>query len=121
MRCASRSDGTVYVADRENRRIQSFTAEGKFVKQLVKADTPFARNLALSPDRGAAVPLRRQRRRTSSVVDRKTLTIVGTVKPAGLKNAGHQIATDSKGNLYMAQTTNGLQKLTFKGMSPAGK
>jgi hypothetical protein len=37
-----------------------------------------------------------------------------------LKNGGHQIATDSKGNLYVAQTTMGLQKLIFKGMS-AGK
>ncbi len=27
---------------------------------------------------------------------------------------GHQIATDSKGNLYIAQTSAGLQKLTFK-------
>ena len=47
--------------------------------------------------------------------------IVGSIKPKGLKNGGHQIATDSKGNLYVAQTTMGLQKLTFKGMSPAGK
>ena len=31
---------------------------------------------------------------------------------------GHQIATDSKGNIYIAQTTAGLQKLAFKGMSP---
>ena len=36
-----------------------------------------------------------------------------------MKNGGHQIATDSKGNLYLAQTTMGLQKLTFKGMAPA--
>ena len=43
-------DGTVYVADRENRRVQMFTNDGKFVKQLVKTSTPFARNLALSPD-----------------------------------------------------------------------
>ena len=43
-------DGMVYVADRENRRVQMFTIDGKFVKQLVKTDTPFARNLALSPD-----------------------------------------------------------------------
>ena len=56
-----------------------------------------------------------------AIVDRKTLTLIGSIKPAGLRNAGHQIATDSKGNLYLAQTTNGLQKLTFKGMSPAGK
>jgi hypothetical protein len=28
------------------------------------------------------------------------------------------MATDSKGNLYVAQTTMGLQKLTFVGMTP---
>jgi hypothetical protein len=39
----------VYVADRENRRIQSFTLVGAFVKQLIKPDTLFARSLALSP------------------------------------------------------------------------
>ena len=30
------NDGMVYVADRENRRVQTFTNDGKFVKQLVK-------------------------------------------------------------------------------------
>jgi hypothetical protein len=30
---------------------------------------------------------------------------------------GHQIAVDSKGNLYIAGTAAGLQKLTFKGMA----
>ena len=44
------SDGMVYVADRENRRVQAFTPNGTFVKQLVKTDTQFARNLALSND-----------------------------------------------------------------------
>ena len=39
------NDGLVYVADRENRRLQMFTAEGSFVKQLVKADVTFARDL----------------------------------------------------------------------------
>ena len=43
-------DGMVYVADRENRRVQAFTSDGKFVKQFVKTDTLFARNVALSPD-----------------------------------------------------------------------
>ena len=51
------------------------------------------------------------------IVDRKTLEIVGTIQPAGIIGPGHEIATDSKGNLYIAQTTAGLQKLTFKGMS----
>jgi DNA-binding beta-propeller fold protein YncE len=113
-------DGTVYVADRENRRVQSFTADGKFVKQLVKADTPFARNLALSPDREQRF-LYVGNGDDIAVVDRATLEIVGSIKPNGLKNGGHQIATDSKGNLYVAQTTMGLQKLTFKGTAPAGK
>jgi hypothetical protein len=113
-------DGTVYVADRENRRVQSFTKDGKFIKQLVKADTQFARNVALSPDRDQQF-LYVGNGDDIAVVDRKTLTLIGTIKPAGLKNAGHQIATDSKGNLYLAQTTMGLQRLTFKGMTPAGK
>ena len=42
------NDGMVYVADRENRRLQMFTADGKFVKQLIRTDMPFARDLAFS-------------------------------------------------------------------------
>jgi hypothetical protein len=113
-------DGMVYVADRENRRIQSFTSEGKFVKQLVKADTQFARNVALSPDRDQQF-LYVGNGDDIVIVDRRKLEIIGSIKPKGLKNGGHQIATDSKGNIYIAQTTMGLQKLTFKGMSPGSK
>ena len=51
------------------------------------------------------------------IVDRKTLEIVGDIQPTGIIGGGHQIAVDSKGNLYIAQTTAGMQKLTFKGMS----
>lgn len=40
----------VYVADRENRRVQMFTSDGKFLKQYVRHNAPFARNVALSPD-----------------------------------------------------------------------
>ena len=113
-------DGMVYVADRENRRVQSFTSDGKFVKQLVKADTQFARNVALSPDREQQF-LYVGNGDDIVIVDRRTLEIIGSIKPKDLKNGGHQIATDSKGNIYIAQTTMGLQKLTFKGMSPGSK
>ena len=113
-------DGMVYVADRENRRIQSFTSDGKFVKQLVKADTQFARNVALSPDREQQF-LYVGNGDDIVIVDRRKLEIIGSIKPKGLKNGGHQIATDSKGDIYIAQTTMGLQKLTFKGMSPGSK
>jgi hypothetical protein len=111
-------DGTVYVADREYRRVQMFTKDGKFLKQLVKNDIPFARDLALSPDANQQF-LYVGGGNGIFIVDRKTLEIVGNIEPAGIIGPGHEIATDSKGNLYIAQTTAGLQKLTFKGMAPA--
>jgi DNA-binding beta-propeller fold protein YncE len=110
------NDGTVYVADRENRRVQMFTNEGKFLKQLIKADTTFARDLALSP--GPDQPFLYVGNGTDiQIVDRKTLEIVGAVKVPGQIGGGHHLATDSKGNLYIAQTGAGMQKLRFTGMS----
>jgi hypothetical protein len=109
-------DGTVYVADREYRRVQMFTKEGKFVKQLVHTNELFARDLALSPDPDQQF-LYVGGGNGVFIVDRKTLEIVGNIQPPGIIGPGHQIAVDSKGNLYIAQTTAGMQKLTFKGMS----
>jgi len=109
-------DGTVYIADREYRRVQMFTKEGKFVKQLVRPNEPFGRNLALSPDADQQF-LYVGGGKGVYVVDRKTLEVVGNVVPAGVVGPGHQIATDSKGNLYIAATGMGMQKLVFKGMT----
>jgi hypothetical protein len=110
------NDGLVYVADRENRRVQVFTTDGKFIKQLVKGDAPFARDLALSPDAeqqflyvGGGTEI--------VVLDRKTLEVVESISGAGMLGGGHLMATDSKGNIYVAATNHGLQKLEFKGMS----
>jgi hypothetical protein len=114
------NDGMVYVADRENRRLQMFTPDGKFVKQLVKTGTSFARNLALSPDRDQQF-LYVGGGKGIFVVNRKTLDVVGVVQVPGQLGPGHHIATDSKGNIYIAQTAAGLQKLVFKGMSPPGR
>jgi DNA-binding beta-propeller fold protein YncE len=110
------NDGMVYLADRENRRVQMFTSDGKFVKQLVRTAAPFARDLALSPDPEQQF-LYVGGGKSIAVVDRKTLDIVGDIQVPGQIGPGHHIATDSKGNIYVAQTTAGLQKLTFKGMS----
>ena len=112
------NDGTVYLADRENRRVQTFTLDGKFLTQLVREKAPFARNLALSHDPqqqflyvGGGTDI--------VVVDRKSMEIVGSIEGGGLVGGGHQIGVDSKGNLYVAATGRGLQKLTFKGLASA--
>jgi mannose-6-phosphate isomerase-like protein (cupin superfamily) len=109
-------DGIVYVADRENRRVQSFTTDGKFLKQIVKTDTQFARDLALSADADQQF-LYVGNGDNIAIVDRKAMAIVGTIKLPGMVGGGHHIATDAKGNIYIAATGMGFQKLTFKGMS----
>ena len=108
------NDGTVYVADRENRRVQMFTSDGKFLKQLVRARAPFARNVALSHDPEQQF-LYVGGGNDIVIVNRRTLEIVSTIEGGGVIGGGHQIATDSKGNIYVAATTRGLQKLTLKG------
>jgi hypothetical protein len=108
------------VADREYRRVQMFSSDGKFIKQLVKADTPFARNLTLSPDPEQQF-LYVGDGKTIAIVDRKTLTLAGSIDVPGMLGGGHHIASDSKGNLYVAATSNGAQKLAFKGMTTASR
>ena len=93
--------------------MQTFTLDGKFIQQLVRGSAPFARDLALSPDPeqqflyvGGGSDI--------VVVNRKTLEIVTTIQGGGVMGGGHQMQTDSKGNLYIALTNRGLQKLTSR-------
>jgi DNA-binding beta-propeller fold protein YncE len=104
------NDGTVYVADRENRRVQMFSSDGTFLKQLVKPDTTFARALALSPGPDQTF-LYVGNGDDIQIVDRKRLQIVGAIKVPGQIGGGHHLATDSKGNLYIARPDLGMQKL----------
>ena len=107
------NDGLVYVADRENRRVQVFTIDGKYVDQIVHHDAPFARNLALSPDAdqrflyvggGAGI----------MVFDRTSLDLLTTIETT--VGTGHLIQTDSQGNIYIAATGLGYERLIFTGM-----
>jgi DNA-binding beta-propeller fold protein YncE len=113
-------DGIVYVADRENRRVQVFSNDGKYVKQLIRTATAFARDLAFSADPEQQF-LYVGAEKDIAVVDRKTMEVVGAIQVPGILGAGHHIATDSRGNLYIAQTARGLQKLVFKGMSSTSR
>ena len=112
------NDGMVYLADRENRRVQMFDSAGQFIKQLRHTAAPFAANLAFSPD------LEQQflyvgGGKVITILERKTLDILGQIQVEKQIGGGHHIATDSKGNLYIAATANGMQRLLYKGMSGA--
>jgi hypothetical protein len=96
--------------------VQVFGSDGKYVKQLRQTEGPFAGGLAFSPDAeqqflyvGAGKGI--------TIVDRKTMDVVGKVEVEKQIGGGHHIQTDSKGNIYIAQTDKGMQRLKFNGMS----
>ena len=76
-------DGTVYVADREYRRVQMFTKDGKFLKQLVRTGDAFRPRLGLVSRPGPAVSVCRRRQghlhcRSQDAGD------CGNIQPAGM-------------------------------------
>ena len=128
--CVERSnDGLVYVCDRQNDRLQVFTAEGKFVKEAFYAKTTLGDgsvwDIAFSKD---------PQQRFMFVVDgandkvrillRETLEEISNFGDGGRQPgqfyAVHSIATDSKGNLYTTETYEGkrVQRFVYKGIGP---
>ena len=114
-------DGLVYVADRTNNRVQVFQKDGEFVREtLVRPDTLGSGSVSgvtLSEDaeqRWLFIP-----DGTNNVVwvlERTTLEVVDRFGRLG-KNAGqfyrlHNLAIDSRGNLYTTEVNVGqrLQK-----------
>ena len=121
------NDGMLYVCDRQNTRIQVFKKDGTFVKEVfVRAQT----EEGMKPSRPGDIAFSRDPRQSLMyVVDmmnakvltlrRDTLETIGTFGHLG-RNAGylltpHSLAVDSKGNLFVTETTEGsrLQKFVI--------
>lgn len=123
-------DDLVYVADRNNNRIQVFTLDGKFVKQaFVAKDTGTTNGTVYS-----VVPSADPQQRFLYVADagngririlnRQTLEPVGFFGRWG-RGPGefyllHNLAVDSKGNVYAASIRDGrVQKFVLKSLPSA--
>src|SRR3989475_724442 len=131
--CADRSnDGFIYVCDRTNDRLQVFTTEGKFVKEIFVMpdslgdgstwDVAFSRDAAQK-----YMYLADGRNQKVHIYDRASLTELTNFGEGGHYPGQyyslHSIATDSKGNLYTTETYQGrrVQKFTYKGIGPVTK
>jgi hypothetical protein len=103
------NDGLVYVADRSNHRIQVFTLDGKFEKQVFIGTTgQTAAGLAFSPDsQQQFLYVANLGDAQIAVLDRKSLEVVSTFGRRGSSpgefNILHHLAVDSKGNMYTAE------------------
>jgi hypothetical protein len=106
-------DGTVYVADRINNRIQLFTTAGKFLRQVRVANdggtvVPVPAGFAFSPDKSQQFLYVVDSGLMRIVIfERQTMAQIGAVgmrgKGAGEFDIVHHMAADSKGNLYTAE------------------
>jgi hypothetical protein len=118
-------DGTVYVCDRTNDRIQSFKKDGTFIKEAIVAKDTRSNgsvwDIALSAD-----PQQRYlfvadgQSHRIVILHRDTLAQVGTLgtggRIPGRFDAPGSVAVDSHGNLYTGETFEGkrVQKFTAR-------
>ena len=131
------NDGLVYVADRGGRRVQVFTVDGKYQKQIFigrECHAPDCGNgqtaagVAFSPDAEQRFLYVANRSQAQVMIfDRKTLAFLDSFGQRGSAPGQfgtlHHLSIDSKGNLYTAEVTplkpvnRRIQKFTYVGMS----
>jgi DNA-binding beta-propeller fold protein YncE len=126
------NDGLVYVCDRTNDRIQVFRKDGTFVKEQFIAKETLGSgsvwDIAFSTDPAQTfLTVIDGTNQQVWTVRRDTLEILGAWGQAG-RWAGqfygaHNLAADSKGNLFITETYEGkrVQKFIYKGLGPATK
>jgi DNA-binding beta-propeller fold protein YncE len=127
-------DGFVYVADRNNQRIQVFTLDGKYLNQVFVDRNESSQlgpeggrtvsGIALSTDKTQEfIYVADYSNSHVVIVRRKTLEVVGSFgirspKPGDFQGV-HNLAVDSKGNVYTAESDPGnrAQRFVFNGVS----
>jgi hypothetical protein len=125
-------DDLVYVCDRQGDRLQVFTKDGKFVKEkLIEPKTMNAGSVwdvALSSDpQQTFLYVADGENSLIHILRRDTLEILTAFGEGGRQpgqwHGVHNIATDSRGNIYTTETYEGkrIQKFTFKGVKPVTK
>jgi hypothetical protein len=128
--CADMSnDGFVYVCDRPNDRLQIFTKDGKFVKEVFVEKQTLSDgsvwDIAFSKDpQQQFLYMADGANEHVYIFDRKSMEMLTAFGQGGRQPGQflgvHSIATDSKGNIYTTETYTGkrLQKFVMKGMGP---
>jgi len=125
-------DDLVYVCDRQGDRLQVFTKDGKFVKEkLILPNTMNAGSVwdvALSSDpQQTFLYVADGENSLIHILRRDTLEILTAFGEGGRQpgqwHGVHNIATDSRGNIYTTETYEGkrIQKFIFKGVKPVTK
>ncbi|MBM3737366.1 MAG: hypothetical protein FJW39_16415 [Acidobacteria bacterium] len=98
-------DGKVYVADRENYRIQIFDAEGKYLTEWKNIGSPWG--LALTRDGHMMMADGYNSRVVKLTLDGKVMGAFGSHgRQPGQFHYCHQLAVDSRGNVYTAEILN---------------
>jgi DNA-binding beta-propeller fold protein YncE len=120
-------DGLVYVCDRTNDRLQVFRKDGTFVREVIIAKDTFGSgsvwDVGFSTDpQQSFLFINDGTNQLIYVLDRQTLEIVSTFGGAGhwagQFYGAHNLAVNSKGDLFITETYEGkrLQKFTYQGL-----
>jgi 6-phosphogluconolactonase (cycloisomerase 2 family) len=122
-------DGTVYVTDRANNRVQAFSLDGKFLKEgFIKREskgtgTAFGVGLSADPQQRFLYIADGSNERIA-ILDRASLEEIGHIGGPGRK-AGeffhlHSLDVDPDGNIVTGESQGyRVQKFLFKGLAPA--